>query len=153
MALGILFILLLAYTILVVYKERCVFFKKNIDLLAKLNGLQKFENVWCIFSTLKIATSSAFMKVWLIPNGIVLVEDYSLNLNKTAKKAANTYLFTLPKKEISIDKFFFRHFGLIENFEIMGNGKIKIQARIHQQSVFKSIGFYPTSYKLIGLGA
>lgn len=142
-------IILLFYTLFLIYKERFFFFKKNKELLLLIQQLEpkkSFNNIWCTLSSSKIITSSFFAKVFFIPNGIIVIEDYSLDLNTNSKKYANTFLVT--NHNLNINKYLFRNLSYIQKITLLENGIIKISTKNYQQSIFKSIGFLNSSYNV-----
>lgn len=144
-------VLLLSYLSFLIYKERVIFFKKNRELLSKIGHFENeativLDRVWCTFSKSKLVSSGFFAKIYIVKNGILIIDDYTLDLNKNKEKYASTYLICHEKKLPKIDRFLFRNWSIIKNISINEKGDVKVKVDNYQQSPFKSIGFYPSSY-------
>lgn len=118
------------------------FSNKNKLLIQEISELKNaicFDRIWCSISFFPFAYYSSYFIVYLIPNGIILMEDYSLDLNKDSKNHVDTYLFKKPKSKTEIDKSHFRKFGLIREISISDKGKLKMKVELYGHVASKSI--------------
>ncbi|MDQ3191434.1 MAG: hypothetical protein M3Q58_07570 [Bacteroidota bacterium] len=145
MGYGLLIGIVLIYTSFLIYRERIVFFKKNERIIRKIQEIKEireFNQVWCSISSSKISTSGLFINVYFIKNCIILIEDYSLDLNINRAQYANTYIIKKKNSKTEIKNILFRNLSYIKELSLQENGKLILKTENHQQSVFKTITFY-----------
>jgi len=119
-----------------------------IDLINQLEEIKCFDGIWCSFTSFGLIYSGFYAKVYFIPQGIILINDYDLDLNWNSKKYAETHLIYKTKNKPKIDEYLFRNIGLIQKGSISADGKLKLKIRKLEQSVFKSISFSANSYDI-----
>ena len=131
-------------------REKKTFFKKNEQLFDQLNKNDNnvyFDNIWCSLNQIKLQVIGFNSKIYLIPNGIVITENYSLNFSPNSKLYANTYLLTEKDNFSDIPPNLFRNFGKISNIIVKENGQIELEVVLHQHVAFPYVNFTSNSYK------